>query len=307
MIRLSVILGLVLALAGCGGSSGGTDTAGTTPPPAGPTEVARQVPVNTTVDVLTQVETFNTVASTAVLTLSNGLVTSASTTQAGFKDDVTIAYNPATQGYTVTTGRGIGKSTAFTSADFDETVNGVTSYSKVSQGEDAQLLITRTGLLKYSALGAWTSVPATNGTGTISASLFVFGQETSFATLPKTGTATYNLGVSGIARDGANAYGLGGGGSANVNFAANSLTTIFNLGVFNGGANPIATYAINGTATISSTFARFSGTTQGTLFGVNVSGPFHGAFFGPAAEEIGGSFKVTGGQVEAIGAFVGSK
>jgi hypothetical protein len=33
----------------------------------------------------------------------------------------------------------------------------------------------------------------------------------------------------------------------------------------------------------------------------------NGAFFGPAAEEIGGSFKVTGGQIEAVGAFVGVK
>lgn len=309
MIRgLASILLVATALTGCGG---GTNSAGSTPPtPAPPpvaTEVSRQTPVNPTFTALTQAETFNTVASTARLNVDgNGLASNVTSTQGGFSTAVTIAYNPANQGYTVSTNRGgIANQTSFAATDIVGSSGGVVQYDKVGATNESTLLLTTAGL-QYSALGTWTDLSISGSGNLVQASLFAFGQETAIAALPKTGSASYAFAVAGIGREGTTPFGLGGAGSANVNFTASSLTTVFDLGVFDSNGAQLSTQTINGTATIASGFARFSGTLSGTFSGTSVSGPLSGAFFGPAGEEIGGSWRFTGGQVEAVGAFVGT-
>jgi hypothetical protein len=317
-MRIALIVGMTMATAACGG--GGTNSAGTAPPPTSApptstptptsTEVARQTPINSSLDTLVSPETFNTVASTATLTASaDGTVSNVTSTQAGFKSDVTIAYNPSNQSYTVSTKRGdINNQTVFTSSDIDANSGGVTEYAKtISSTEDSQLLLTRSALLHYSSLGAWTNGRQSGSSQAIQASFFVFGEETAVTAMPKTGTATYQLAVAGIARDGSTPYGIGGSGTANVDFGASRLTTALTAGLYDGNGSFVSNQTLNGTATIASDFARFAGTLQGSVNGTAVSGPMNGAFFGPSAEEIGGSFKVSGGQLEAVGAFVGAK
>ncbi|WP_293882952.1 transferrin-binding protein-like solute binding protein [Sphingomonas sp.] len=311
-MRKVLLVILTSMTAACGG--GGTNSAGSMPPlppaPQTPTEVARQVPVNSSFDALTVAETFNTVASTARANLdANGAVTGIATTQAGFKSDVTIAYNPANQSYTVSTARGgINNQTTFTSADSDSSPAGILTYSKsISPTEGAQLLLTKPSGLHYSALGTWTDGSESSSGALVQASIFAFGQETAFVSLPKTGSATYQLLVAGIGREGAVPYGIGGVGTASVNFSNASLAADLRAGLYDGNGNIVSTQTLTGTATIASDFARFAGSLQGTVNGTPVTGPMNGAFFGPAAEEIGGSFKVTGGQFEAVGGFVGVK
>jgi C-lobe and N-lobe beta barrels of Tf-binding protein B len=305
MYRLVLGSFIALSVAGCGGG-GGTQSAGTTPPPVA-SEVARQTPINASLLTLTQAETFNTVAATVRLTDNNGTISNVTATQAGMSTDVTIAFNPTNQSYTVTTNRGgISNQTAFTAADLVSTPAGVAEYAKIAaNGDDQQLILTNTGGLQYASLGTWLNIAETGNVRTVQAASFAFGQETAVSAVPKTGTASYNLVVAGIGRDGSTPYGIGGDGTATVNFAASSLTTVFNVSLF--GANgPVASATVNGTASISSAFARFSGTLQGTVNGTNVTGPMNGAFFGPAAQEIGGSWRVSGGQLEAVGGFVGA-
>ncbi len=77
--------------------------------------------------------------------------------------------------------------------------------------------------------------------------------------------------------------------------------------MFLSGVTPLrATGTLTGTATLSASSNAFAGTVTLTGLG-NYSGTLSGAFFGPAAEEVGGGFSASDGSGRLVGSFVGER
>lgn len=180
---------------------------------------------------------------------------------------------------------------------------------------------------------------------------FAYGIQTDNASVPKTGSGTYtgsmlatmvvNPTIDGVtARDPITGGSLptyfqwiSGKSTTNVNFASGAVTLTLN-GVVGAGQfdryssaqrTTIAegtSFTANGTATVNLVTtggytgqfqsASFGATTNGASPTLNVAGSsIDGAFYGPAAEETGGGFRIVGGvpdqRVDILGAFKGVK
>ncbi len=172
---------------------------------------------------------------------------------------------------------------------------------------------------------------------------FAYGIQTDNAAVPKTGSGTYTGNmiatmVFNPTLDAVNNYPtyfqwISGTSSTTVNFATNSVslrldgivgapkfdrfTTPFQSAIAAG-----TTFTASGTATINLIntggftgqfqSASFGATTEGSNPVVNVVGSsIDGAFFGPAAEEVGGGFRIVGGnpdqRIDIAGAYKGKK
>lgn len=170
---------------------------------------------------------------------------------------------------------------------------------------------------------------------------FAYGERTANAGVPTTGTGTYSGAMLATmvynplldTDPGAPTYfqWISGTSSTAVNFANSSFTLALNGTVF----SPLfdtytsrvftlqngATFAANGTGRIDLVNAGgFLGSFQtarftqpgGTVLNVNIAGSsIDGAFFGPAADEVGGGFRIVGGtpdeRIDILGAFTGKK
>jgi hypothetical protein len=172
---------------------------------------------------------------------------------------------------------------------------------------------------------------------------FAYGIMTDNAAVPTTGTGTYTGDMIGTlvfnpTLDATNNYPtffqwLSGTSSTTVNFATGAVTLALNgivgaaqydrfttpqLAALAGGT----TFTAAGTATIDLVrtggftgqfqSASFGATTNGSTPIVTIAGSsLDGAFFGPAAENVGGGFRITGGtpdqRIDIAGAFKGVK
>jgi transferrin binding protein len=161
--------------------------------------------------------------------------------------------------------------------------------------------------MSYVSIGAW-GVQNSRSQGDIeitSNGAGVFGVPTRTADIPKTGTASYTGQFLGIYQAGISADFVGATASAVANFGSGvvALSTTNSQGQ-RGGSMPELDFA--GTMTgISSNQLRGSMVTRGGM-----TGDAHGAFFGPAAQELGGAVQFKGrrgptdfGNEAFIGAF----
>lgn len=154
--------------------------------------------------------------------------------------------------------------------------------------------------LTSSAYGIWAStmiqVPARTGT-------FAFGNLTPAASVPSTGSATFNgftVGVGG-ASDGSGAYFLRGNAQIVTNFATQSVTTnLTNFTTANLNALSPAQISLPDLTGISA----ISGNAYaGAISGGGLSGTIHGNFYGSAAQETVGVWQASGGGNAWIGSF----
>ncbi len=195
---------------------------------------------------------------------------------------------------------------------------------------------------------SWADVTA--GTNTIKQTswklergAFAYGIQTDNAAVPKTGSGTYtgnmiatmvfNPTLDAITNYPTYFQWISGTSSTTVNFATNAVTLrldgIVGAPKFDRFTTPFqsaiaagTTFTASGTATINLIntggftgqfqSASFGSTTDGSSPIINVLGSsIDGAFFGPAAEELGGGFRVVGGtpdqRVDIAGAFKGKK
>jgi hypothetical protein len=158
---------------------------------------------------------------------------------------------------------------------------------------------------EYQSFGIWNTGGATAGTvGAMS-----FGAPTPANAIPLTGTAVYSGVSTGvyIASSGF-LYGIGADMTANVDFGAQSVAfntsgtfTVDNTGAISGNTG----LDISGTLSYLPGTNQFSGpvTTANTF----LSGTATGRFYGPAAEEIGGVYALSGTGPEAILSGFGGK
>lgn len=133
---------------------------------------------------------------------------------------------------------------------------------------------------------------------------FVYGHRTPLGEMPTTGTANYEGKVSGAVLTNNSVRSLTGSAFMDVNFATGlldfSIATLIREGGNNEGGTTFLPYKdLTGTGIISDTI--FSG----DLIEANgdSSGEFQGAFFGPVANEAGGTFRFGNDVSYAAGAF----
>ena len=163
---------------------------------------------------------------------------------------------------------------------------------------------------RFAAMGEWETVDAN---GLVSFGHMVFGQRTDPNEMPQTGTAGYEGTITGSILRQNTVEQLRGGFDVQTDFASGELTMTMdaNIAYRNGeGVTEYIDYAeFAGTGDIDG--AAFSGVMDGTVdrdAGADAQdvlvGSFEGEFFGPTAQEIGGTFEFTGDDAAAAGAFV---
>lgn len=222
---------------------------------------------------------------------------------------LTIAYNSATQSYTISTA---GRTATFAPADLVASGSAdFTSYEKIGATSEA-LTLTKPGTsgaltYKYVGGGAWERATVSGDQLDFSYDPFTYGVETPDNALVRSGTGLYAVSLVG-ARAMDAPYAMAGAGSMQVDFLGGSLTSngvLTSIDVDTGLIKSIGAYF--GSATLSSTSNNFSG----SFFmddGKRFTGGWDGRFYGPSADEVGAtwSLKSADGEV-AAGYLVGRK
>jgi hypothetical protein len=158
----------------------------------------------------------------------------------------------------------------------------------------------------YQSFGVWGTglVPgSTARIGAISA-----GMRTAATAVPASGNATFNGGVGGIYVDNTgSSFRYGASATFGVNFATRSISMITTGDTL---VN-ISTNAVTGTSTpmtATMTYGAGSNAIRGTFqVGNLMSGSGSGWFYGPAANELGGTFFISGSAGKMLGGFGGKR
>ena len=154
----------------------------------------------------------------------------------------------------------------------------------------------------YALAGTW-EISDTSGGAPTNAGAFVIGYRTPASGVPTAGTASYSVWTTGVAswpNQGKVTYDntLFGAGTLTADFANGQITGSFDsIGVFSSNLG-----ALNISASLSG--ADFKGTISsgGADLG---SGTVSGGFYGPNADEIGGTWSTSGSRFAATGSFTG--
>jgi hypothetical protein len=168
--------------------------------------------------------------------------------------------------------------------------------------------------LSYAVMGSWTQGPSANSPNAFSDSQFVFGYETPQAAMPTSRTAMF-MGQNSVS---ANVYkavgteiqtgGVGGNASISVDFGSGAINGSFT----NMMVTPTEHWNdVSVTANIATGSNRFNGTTAAasapgtpmSLLGSAV-GKINGAFYGPAAQNLGAVWSLSDGTGSALGIVV---
>ncbi|TZG26107.1 transferrin-binding protein-like solute binding protein [Sphingomonas montanisoli] len=279
-------------LAGCGGGGGG-GLVSTPPPPATNYTTLANATSSTTLSTKASVYEFERLNNASAPTIRSGATS------------IEVVYDSTTKTYTLRGTPMIGSTSrieqsfgpsdaaaGLPSGNYDKTAvaNGNTQVSRLQVGAPANLT--------YAGYGHWTVGSTVGVDQRFDDVYFTYGVATQTADMPKTGSATYTLGVGGQG-----AAPLDGRGTLSANFGAGtvnvSLETQFVYRA-NQTFSPFAT--LTGSGAISAN--GFS--TQ--LSGNGYTGSIDGLFYGPAAAEVGGALTIAkDGGVVAAGYLLGRK
>lgn len=245
---------------------------------------------------------------------TNGTATGVSGSSSGFGGGVSLAYDAATGGYTVSDANGATQSFLPSNRSPGDSNATITAYTKAASNRTDQLVLFNSGAsnprmpLSYVSYGAWQRLIDNNTSIDVAQQYFVYGIRQGSAQ-PSTGSASYSTIVDGLWSNASGVYALGGTSSFTANFSNMTVATQLNLT----GQN-VTTQAnrnlglFTGTGTIAALGGGFSGSFQhqGTADdGAVYTGGFNGAFFGPTGQEVGYTFSLTAPGGAAAGAVVG--
>jgi len=160
--------------------------------------------------------------------------------------------------------------------------------------------------LTYVDYGQWRRTSTVGGTTSVNDTYLVWGSRTPNASIPRSGGATYTTAVDGtfVNKDGA--YAVAGSGTFSASFATNGGTITYSqtaTGTKEAGSGTIAFGTMTGAGSISFRSGIFNGTGVTDAEGYKMD--LTGNFYGPAAQEIGGLFRITGNGGNGQGAIVG--
>ncbi|MGV3512047.1 MAG: transferrin-binding protein-like solute binding protein [Novosphingobium sp.] len=279
------------SLASCGGSSGSTAS---TPPPTYAT-LASGTGVLTARSVLANSSRISG-ASTATSTVS--------------RTGLEIAYNSSTQTYSL---RAVldprvtrPNSADFGPAELQAAKNlGLTGYDATTSS-NGDTFVNRLQLnlvgLTYADVGHWqTGIARADGSQNFSNLYFSYGIQTKADDVPKSGTGSYAVSLVG-AVSGAN---IGGSGAITANFGAATVSVELAPTYIYGPGR------VSQVGTLSGSGAITANSFAANLTGGSYAGDVEGLFYGPQAQEIGGTVtfsspSVSGGEVSS-GAFAGKR
>jgi hypothetical protein len=284
-------LACALGLGGCGGGDGGGVIS--TLPPTTYTKI---------VD-MSGNRTFQTAGvqySTTPGLISGGVAQN-------FGSGVTVAYTASSDSYQLTAPDG--STSTFGPADLSSAQSSANTavYVKSSGASQDRFVLTMPTSaaipMSYTVIGTWSRGDPTGSINRVA----IGGSPTLAGDMPKTGTATYTIGVGGGANSAGAAYTLAGSstGTFSANFASGTVQATLNLaGTPTIGAGAAQSFgAFSGSGTISSSGTGFSGTLSGTA----ASGLYSGLFLGPQAVELGFAYYLNGATFSAAGAVIGAK
>jgi hypothetical protein len=308
LVSLLAIATVSLMVAGCGGGGGvgSTPTPPAPSPPSPPPPPPPPSPPNTSLINLTSSESFvNDAASGSANFPKSGSGQTATAAAA----TVSIAFDLATKGYTITAG---GRTQTFLPADIDNAQSnaGVTVFVKRNGSTTDSLTLTKpgtSGRFTYEFVGGGYWQRTVDGSTAVSGNFdaFSYGIVTPAAGVPRTGTAVYSVDLLAAETIPNDVVGLTGQGKLAIDLGSGRIVlrgTIDNPAAFQAGA-------FSASALLSSTANAFNGTITLTGLGVpDFSGALNGRFFGPAAQEVGAAFGATNAQGNAIaGSIIGRK
>jgi hypothetical protein len=214
-----------------------------------------------------------------------------------------VVYDPATDTYTVRDTGSLAITSSFGPSNINSGASNATFtvYSKNSGSETFRLLNQGAGnpliQLTYVDYGEWKRSSTASGTTKVNDTYVVFGSKTPGASVPRSGGATYNTIYDGSYINKNGAFALNGTGSISANFATGGLGYAAALNGL-----PTGALAIAGSGSITFSSGNFKAT--GSSSGYSMS--LYGGFYGPAAQEVGGLFKLSGNGGNGQGAFVGN-
>jgi hypothetical protein len=180
-----------------------------------------------------------------------------------------------------------------------------TAFEERPRDVNAKMLIpgAASGFL-YTSYGIWDDSLTTCFLSTCGSSFFAdaffFGSPTRSSAMPRSGSATFNGTMDGYhSRFTQDVVALEGDATLVADFGAGSVNGSFH----NIATRPILGPGVDTFNDIQISAAISGGALNGTVVGgAGGSGPIEGHFFGPAAEEVGGVFRMTGNG-HTIGAF----
>lgn len=295
-----------LFLAACGGGGGGGGTSATLSPFVQFSSIA--VPGTTRMNGSSQEATYTYNTGTQTVTNVSGATSPANGTldltygsSGGLPTKVNISSGAGTNiSFNTANGDSIGA--LFSDVDVAVSANGqnyVLTADPTFYGWD------------YQSFGVWLTGAGT-GSGTVGA--ISAGAETSGSAVPTSGTATYTGVTAGryVNATGSDFFTYSSM-SAAANFAARTLAfstsssiTSPDLGTFSSNTN----LNMSGSLSYSAGSNQFSGTVNtvgGGAGNASMTGTATGKFYGPSAQEIGGTFSVSNGSAAMIGAFGGKR
>lgn len=137
---------------------------------------------------------------------------------------------------------------------------------------------------------------------------FTYGVQTPNSAMPRTGAASYNLQLLGGLAEGTNIAGLRGSGRMDVAFDSGAIYSLVNVEAVDPMTGSVRSLGgLRATGLIATGTNAFSGTASIGGLPNATSSTFQGSFYGPAAEEIGATFSVSGGGTLAVGALWGPR
>jgi hypothetical protein len=301
---------VALALAGCaGGGGGGSVAVAPTPTPA-----PAPTPTPGTLNDLAAITGslfFNTFGALSTTSGANTTINGVSTStlvQTANSASVSLIYQGPSQTYPVS-GTPLGSldpvTQNFGPADLQ---NGIYSRSGVGSLTVSNSLTTPGGaatIYNYTGWGEWNITSTNAGAQTSNRFEFAYGIPTLLSDLPRTGTATYPLQLTGY--DQAGGFPITGGGTLSANFAAGTINVSLSPALVQqpGQTNFTPITTLTGSGAIASNSGAFSAPLTATGY----TGGVNGGFYGPQAAEVGGAFYYSGGSAgsSAAGVLLGKK
>lgn len=295
-----------LMVAACGGGGGGGVVSSPTPAPA-----PAPAPTNTTMGSLVASQTFT--GDAGANEVSFDLAAGAAINSELAPDELTIRYDAPSDSYSVTLA---GETDSFAAADKVSSNSNETRYRVTNGNESTYLTIVDTPYFssvpnQYVRMGYLQRNLISGDQQDTYFATFTYGLDTQPGGVPRTGSAAFAIDVFGLAtKPGEQPRVFQGQGSFYTDFAqglfsAHSYLEEWNLltgaGIYGGGVELTAggqLSATNGTFWGLVLYSGAFGRSGGTL---------DGAFYGPAAQELGASFSGTGYGGTFTGSFTGTR
>ncbi len=221
-------------------------------------------------------------------------------------DDVQMTFKPGTGEFSGNINVTDGTDTySLSTSDEDSVYVSPQAFGAIkTDSTPAHIATTTNGVEEYDYLswGSWSVDAGTSPEKSVFAhSPWIAGRLTPGNQIPVTGTAMYNGSAWGQLKESAGFTSVEGDASLTANYGARTLTGSF-FNMKRADDSPWLDIDVN--ANWGASNNRISGTTSASG---GLSGTANGAFFGPAAQEVGGNWTLQGGDTQAAGAFVGKK